>query len=182
MQAAAAAQEFEQAALERNRLRAVRSLLERQRVANESIGTLDAVAVAVDGTDANAQVFQVRDGVLSDRQSFYLANEAERDRRPRWPRSSCCSTTSGPPRSRRRSSSQRELGRAGAALAEALAAPPRRPGRGARAPSAATSGGSSSSPSATRALALEQEQLQVERGGASAAPRRSTGLQRGARR
>jgi excinuclease ABC subunit C len=33
----------------------------------------------VDGRDANAQVFQVRDGVLSDRQSFYLANEAERD-------------------------------------------------------------------------------------------------------
>jgi excinuclease ABC subunit C len=79
MQAAAAAQEYEQATLERNRLRAVRSLLERQRVANESIGTLDAVAVALAGTEANAQVFQVRDGVLSDRQSFYLANEAERD-------------------------------------------------------------------------------------------------------
>jgi excinuclease ABC subunit C len=77
MKAAAQAQEFEQAALERNRLRAVRSLLERQRVANESIGTLDAIAVAVDGTDANAQVFQVRDGVLSDRQSFYLDNVAE---------------------------------------------------------------------------------------------------------
>ena len=74
MKAAAAEQEFEQAALERNRLRAVRSLLERQRVANESVGTLDAVAVAVDGTDANAQVFQIRDGVLSDRQSFYLDN------------------------------------------------------------------------------------------------------------
>jgi excinuclease ABC subunit C len=74
MKAAAEAQEFEQAALERNRLRAVRSLLERQRVANESVGTLDAVAVAVDGTDANAQVFQIRDGVLSDRQSFYLDN------------------------------------------------------------------------------------------------------------
>src|ERR687884_561111 len=56
-------QDFEQAAVERNRLRAVRSLLERQRVANESIGTLDAIAVAVDGVDANAQVFQVRDGV-----------------------------------------------------------------------------------------------------------------------
>src|SRR5215210_134631 len=54
MRAASAEQEFEQAALERNRLRAVRSLLERQRVANESIGTLDAVAVAVDGTEANA--------------------------------------------------------------------------------------------------------------------------------
>src|SRR6202035_6122535 len=36
-------------------------------------------AVALDGRDANAQVFQVRDGVLSDRQSFYLANETERD-------------------------------------------------------------------------------------------------------
>jgi excinuclease ABC subunit C len=79
MHAAAAAQEYEQATLERNRLRAVRSLLERQRVANESVGTLDAVAVALDGTEANAQVFQVRDGVLSDRQSFYLSNEAERD-------------------------------------------------------------------------------------------------------
>ena len=56
----------------------MRSLLERQRVASESIGTLDAVAVALDGTEANAQVFQVRDGVLSDRQSFYLSNEAER--------------------------------------------------------------------------------------------------------
>jgi excinuclease ABC subunit C len=79
MRAAAAAQEYEQATLERNRLRAVHSLLERQRVANESVGTLDAVAVALDGTEANAQVFQVRDGVLSDRQSFYLANETERD-------------------------------------------------------------------------------------------------------
>ncbi len=79
MRAAAAAEEFEQATLERNRLHAVRSLLERRRVTSESVGTFDAVAVAVDGRDANAQVFQVRDGVLSDRQSFYLANEAERD-------------------------------------------------------------------------------------------------------
>ena len=79
MRAASAAEEFEQATLERNRLRAVRSLLERRRVANESVGTLDAIAVAVDGKEANAQVFQVRDGVLSDRQSFYLSNETERD-------------------------------------------------------------------------------------------------------
>jgi len=78
MSVAAAALEFEQAAVERNRLAAVRSLLERQRVANAAVGTLDAVAVALAGTDANAQVFQVRDGVLSDRQSFYLANEAQR--------------------------------------------------------------------------------------------------------
>jgi excinuclease ABC subunit C len=79
MRAAAAEEEFEQATLERNRLHAVRSLLERRRVTSESMGTFDAVAVAADGRDANAQVFQVRDGVLSDRQSFYLANEAERD-------------------------------------------------------------------------------------------------------
>ncbi|HYM54860.1 MAG TPA: excinuclease ABC subunit UvrC [Solirubrobacteraceae bacterium] len=79
MRAAAAAEEFEQATLDRNRLRAVRSLLERRRVANESVGTFDAVAVALDGREANAQVFQVRDGVLSDRQSFYLSNETERD-------------------------------------------------------------------------------------------------------
>ena len=79
MKDAAAEQEFERAALMRNRLRAVRSLLERQRVTNEAVGTLDAIAVAAEGTDANAQVFQVRDGVLADRQSFYLENEAERD-------------------------------------------------------------------------------------------------------
>jgi len=75
MHAAAAEQRFEDAARERNRLRAVRSLLERQRVAHDS-GTLDAIAVAVNEGEANAQVFQVRDGVLSDRQSFYLDNEA----------------------------------------------------------------------------------------------------------
>jgi excinuclease ABC subunit C len=77
MKAAAAEQRFEDAARERNRLRAVRSLLERQRVANQAVGTLDAIAVAVDEAagEANAQVFQVRDGVLSDRQSFYLDNE-----------------------------------------------------------------------------------------------------------
>ena len=79
MRAASAAQDYEQATLERNRLRAVHSLMERQRVAKQSIGTFDAVAVAADGREANAQVFQVRDGILSDRHSFYLSNETERD-------------------------------------------------------------------------------------------------------
>ncbi len=79
MREAAAEEEFEQATLERNRLQAVRSLLERRRVTSESVGTFDAVAVAADGREANAQVFQVRDGVLSDRQTFYLTNETERD-------------------------------------------------------------------------------------------------------
>ncbi|HYN49913.1 MAG TPA: excinuclease ABC subunit UvrC [Thermoleophilaceae bacterium] len=79
MQKAAAEQEFERAAMLRNRLKAVRSLLERQRIANEAVGTLDAIGVAAEETDANAQVFQVRDGVLQDRQSFYLENAAQRD-------------------------------------------------------------------------------------------------------
>ena len=78
MKRAAEEQEFEQAANFRNRLKAVRSLLERQRVSNAAVGTLDAMAVAAEGTDANAQVFQVRDGVLADRQSFYLENAARR--------------------------------------------------------------------------------------------------------
>ncbi len=77
MQEAAARQEFEEAALQRNKLSAVRQILQRQRVSNEAVGTLDAVAVAVEGVDANAQVFQIRDGVLSDRQSFYLENVQE---------------------------------------------------------------------------------------------------------
>ena len=77
MQLASAEQRFEDAARERNRLRAIRSLLERQRVAHEGSGSYDAIAVAISDGEANAQVFQVRDGVLSDRQSFYLDNAAE---------------------------------------------------------------------------------------------------------
>src|SRR6201996_7774014 len=74
---AAGQQDYEQATIERNRLQSVKALLERQRVAEGGAGTYDAVAVAVESTEANAQVFQVRDGVLSDRQSFYLENQAE---------------------------------------------------------------------------------------------------------
>ena len=35
--------------------------------------------MAAEGIDANAQVFQIRDGVLQDRQSFYLENAGERE-------------------------------------------------------------------------------------------------------
>jgi excinuclease ABC subunit C len=77
MNLASAEQRFEDAARERNRLRAVRSLLERQRVAHDGAGSMDAIAVATAEGEANAQVFQIRDGVLSDRQSFYLDNAAE---------------------------------------------------------------------------------------------------------
>jgi excinuclease ABC subunit C len=79
MDAASVAEEFERAAIHRDRLKAIRSLFERQRVASESVGTADLIGVAVEGADANAQVFQVRDGILAERQSFYLENEGERE-------------------------------------------------------------------------------------------------------
>ena len=74
MRDAAAAQRFEDAALYRNRLSAVRHLMENQLVSSESMGSLDVLGVAVDdeGEAANVQVLQVRDGVLGDRQSFFM--------------------------------------------------------------------------------------------------------------
>ncbi|HEY6671620.1 MAG TPA: excinuclease ABC subunit UvrC [Solirubrobacterales bacterium] len=84
MQEASEGQDFERAALFRDRLNAVRSMMERQQVAGGSLGSADVIGVAVEGSDANAQVFQVRDGVLAERQGFYLAGEdgksAEGDR------------------------------------------------------------------------------------------------------
>ncbi|MEI6447730.1 MAG: excinuclease ABC subunit UvrC [Actinomycetes bacterium] len=77
MERAAAEQRYEDAARARNRLTAARSLLERQPVAGTGLGTLDVIAVAVGDSDANAQVLQVREGVLSDRLSFYLDNAGE---------------------------------------------------------------------------------------------------------
>ena len=77
MEEASEAQDFERAVLFRDRLNAVRSMMERQQVAGGSLGSADLIAVAVEGNDANAQVFQVRDGVLAERQGFYLAGEDE---------------------------------------------------------------------------------------------------------
>ena len=72
MREASEAQDFEAAALYRDRLASVRSLFERQRVSGTPIGSADLIGIASEGTDANAQVFQVRDGILLERQSFYL--------------------------------------------------------------------------------------------------------------
>jgi excinuclease ABC subunit C len=74
----ATAEEYERAAIYRDRLEAVRSLMERRSVAGEAFESADLIAVAVEGNGANAQVFQVRDGVLAERHGFYLANEGER--------------------------------------------------------------------------------------------------------
>lgn len=72
MRVAAEAQDFEAAAVLRDRLESVRSLFERQRVSGTPVGSADLIGVAFEGGDGNAQVFQVRDGVLIERQSFYL--------------------------------------------------------------------------------------------------------------
>ena len=79
MAEAAASEEYERAAVVRDRLAAVRSLMQRRSVAADTLDTADLIAVAVEGAEANAQVFQVRDGVLAERHGFYLTNEAERD-------------------------------------------------------------------------------------------------------
>ncbi len=79
MAEAADAEEFERAAVYRDRLEAVRSLMERRSVAGEQLDSADLIAVAVEGVEANAQVFQVRDGALAERHSFYLSNESEAD-------------------------------------------------------------------------------------------------------
>ncbi len=79
MQDASQAQNFEQAARDRDRLEAVRSLLSKERIVKRTVDSVDFIAVAAEDTDANAQVFQLRDGMLIDRHSFYLQNRAERD-------------------------------------------------------------------------------------------------------
>ncbi len=79
MGAASDVHDFERAAVFRDRLNAVTGMMERQRVAGGSLGSADLIGVAVEGTDANAQVFQVRDGILAERQGFYLAGGEERD-------------------------------------------------------------------------------------------------------
>ena len=63
----------------RNRLSAVRHLMERQFATAGSVGTADVLGIAVDGDSANVQVLQVRDGVLQDRQSFFLDTAGAED-------------------------------------------------------------------------------------------------------
>ncbi len=79
MATAAETEQFERAAVFRDRLESVRSLMQRRSVAGDTMESADLIAVAVEGAEANAQVFQVRDGILAERHGFYLANEGERD-------------------------------------------------------------------------------------------------------
>ena len=74
MRAAAGRQDFESAAVFRDRLEALTHVLERQRIESSSLGSADVTGLAVDGWGANVQVFITRDGKLTDRRSFTLVN------------------------------------------------------------------------------------------------------------
>ena len=79
MAAAAAAQEFEKAALLRDRLEAVRHVQERQSARLESGEAFDVIGLFQGDPGANLQVFRVRDGAVVDRQTFYVENVVGRD-------------------------------------------------------------------------------------------------------
>ena len=79
MAAAAAAQEFEKAALLRDRLAAVRHVHERQSARVDEREAFDVIGLSQAEPGANVQVFLVRDGAVVDRQAFYLENAAGRE-------------------------------------------------------------------------------------------------------
>jgi excinuclease ABC subunit C len=79
MKDAAEGERFEEAARYRNRLFAVRNLVERQAADKRSVGTVDVIGIANDGERAAVQVFPLRDGRLIDRYAFHLENVAGQD-------------------------------------------------------------------------------------------------------
>jgi excinuclease ABC subunit C len=74
MREAADRQDFETAALLRDRLEALNHVLERQRVESSSLRSADVTGLAIDSWGANVQVFITRDGKLADRRSLTLVN------------------------------------------------------------------------------------------------------------
>ena len=79
MNEAAEAERFEEAARYRNRLFAVRHLVERQAADRRSVGSVDVIGIAVDRYRAAVQVFPLRDGRLIDRYAFHLENVEGQD-------------------------------------------------------------------------------------------------------
>src|SRR5262245_16027994 len=79
MKEAAEGERFEEAARYRNRLFAVRHLVERQAADRRSVGSVDVIGIAVDSYRAAVQVFPLRDGRLIDRYAFHLENVEGQD-------------------------------------------------------------------------------------------------------
>lgn len=76
MEEAAAGQRYEEAAIMRDRLRALEHLLEKQQASATGLASADVLGIHAEGEFANVQVLQVRDGALIDRQSVFLKNVA----------------------------------------------------------------------------------------------------------
>ena len=79
MRAAAAARQFERAALLRDRLAAVRQLHERQSARVEGSGSFDVIGLWQVEPGGNLQVLRVRDGALVARHTFYVENAVGRE-------------------------------------------------------------------------------------------------------
>ncbi len=76
MQEAADGQRFEEAARYRNRLVAVRHLLERQAADRPGEGNVDVLGLALEGERAAVQIFPLRGGRMVDRYGFQLESAA----------------------------------------------------------------------------------------------------------
>lgn len=76
MEVAAREQNYERAAIMRNRLKALEHLLERQQAAALGVDSMDIIGLYGEQDSANIQLLQVRDGALNDRHSFFLKNVA----------------------------------------------------------------------------------------------------------
>jgi len=79
MQEAASEQRFEEAARYRNRLVAVRHLLERQAADRPAEGNVDVLGLAVEDERATVQIFPLRGGRMVDRYGFHLEGVSGRD-------------------------------------------------------------------------------------------------------
>ena len=79
MNDASEAQDFEEAARNRNRLFAVQHLAERQAADRRDIGSIDVIGIVAKGELAAVQLFPMRDGKMVDRHQFTLENTAGQD-------------------------------------------------------------------------------------------------------
>jgi excinuclease ABC subunit C len=79
MDEAAGAQQFEKAALLRDRLEAVRHVQQRQSARVEAVEAFDVIGLHQGEPGSNLQVFRVRDGAVVDRQTFFVDNAEGRE-------------------------------------------------------------------------------------------------------
>ena len=101
MRAASQAMQFEKAAMYRDRLRAVREVMQKQKAVSVRGDDYDVLACASDGEDALVQALFMRAGKLIGSETFVMERgDGEAPRVGCW-RSSCFSTTTRTIRYRR---------------------------------------------------------------------------------